>query len=1104
MAVLLFSAVGAAIGSTAITGTVLGMSGAAIGWSLGGIVGNALFPQKMPDQVREGPRIQDTRITSSAYGQSVPIVWGMYPVAGNTIWARPVREVASTSSQRVGGKGGGGQTVTQTAYSYFADFAVLLCEGEIAGIRKIKINGEIKYDVSAGASSAAVAASALVASSVRVYTGSETQEVDSLIAAVEGADAPAYRGYAYVVIEGMDVTSYGGRPPQQLEFEVVKAGAPADLAAATVHTLGTADGSTAVVLGRAGNVYAGAVTSGGAANRWGFYAGAKLGAYVPPSFSYLPVGLTTAGEAIATGSFSGVLAVLHEDGSTTRYTGGFSNMGSGLLGTFYAPGIVAESASVWWCRGDSGGSNTFFRAAVGATSLTTTQLTAVHCFALARNACGIGGRCYMLAATSGAGQKYLAYVATGSSSLVLLVPQSATGGILVATDGTVWMGPADSTAERKTLRKYSADGSLLMTVDVDNTEALTSGWSPFEDPGGFIWAVGIVSGSNRRAYQIHPTTGQILARSETFIGSMLGFTEDGRSVIWDNVGGQYTLKEIERRPRVSASTTSLEDVIEEICERVGYDPADLSLGGLTDTMRGYAIGRRMPGRAAIDALQPAYRFDLIESDDVIKAVKRTGTVVATIEEDDLGAHVYGDTPAPALSSRRLLETELPVEIVVQYPDSDADYEPGAQYARRLSGASRDPTTLTVPVVLSANEAQQLADVLLYEQWTRRMSHTLTLPPKYSRIEPADVISVPVAGTAYTLLVIDKNEDDGLITLETVAEDAAAYTAPGVGASVPAPPALSGPAGPTVLHLLDIPILQDVDDSPGFYAAASGYYPGWRGAELFRSSDSGATYERTDISFLLAAPMGAALTVLPTFLGGNVVDELSTVEVYVFGDELNSTTTDLLLAGANAAYLGGELIQFRTATLIAAGRYRLSGLLRGRKGTEQYMATHAIGDLFVVLGADSARRVSVTSASIGVARLYKGATFGQTLVETPAQEFTLAAVGLKPLSPVRLGGGRDASGNLTITWVRRSRVSAEWRDYVDTPIGEATESYEVDIYDAAFTEPPKRTITGLSSPTATYSAANQTTDFGSPQATVYARVYQISAAVARGFALQGSI
>jgi len=1104
VAVLLFSAAGAAIGSTAITGTILGMSGAAIGWTLGGIVGNALFPQKMPDQVREGPRIQDTRITSSAYGQVVPIIWGTYPVAGNIIWARPVREVATTTSQRVGGKGGGGSTATQTTYSYFADFAVLLCEGEIAGIRKIKINGEIKYDVSSGASAAAIAASALAAASVRIYTGSETQEIDPLIAAVEGADAPAYRGYAIMVIEGMDVTPYGGRPPQQIETEVVKAGATADLAAATVHTLGAADGSTAVVLGRGGNIYAGAMTSGGAANRWGFYAGAKLGSYVPPSFSYLPVGVTTAGEAIATGSFSGVLAVLHEDGSTTRYTGGFGNMGSGLLSTFYAPGIVAERSDVWWCRGDSGSSSSFFRAVVGASSLTTTQLTAVFCFALARNACGIAGRCYMHAATSGAGQKHLAYVATGSSSLVLLVAQSTTGGILVATDGSVWMGPADSVAERKTLRKYSADGSLLMTVDIDNTEALTTGWSPFEDPGGFVWAVGIVSGSNRRAYQIHPTTGQVLARSETFIGSMLGFTEDGRSVIWDNVGGQYTLKEIERLPRVSVSSTTLEEVVEEICDRVGYDPADLSLGGLTDTVRGYAIGRRMTGRSAIDALQPAYRFDLVESDDLIKAVKRTGTVVATIEEDDLGAYMHGDSPAVAFSSRRLLETELPLEIVVQYPDPDAEYEPGAQYARRLSGASRDPTTISVPVVLSANEAQQLADVLLYEQWTRRMSHTLSLPPKYSRIEPADVISVPVDGTTYTLLVVDKTEDDGLITLETVAEDAAAYTAPGVGASVPAPPALSGPAGPTVMHLLDIPILQDADDSPGFYAVAAGYYAGWRGAELWRSSDGGTTYERTETSFLLAAPVGAALTVLPNFSGGNVIDEHSTVEVYVFGDELNSTTNDLLLAGANAAYLGGELIQFRTATLIAAGKYRLSGLLRGRKGTEQFMGTHAIGDLFVVLGADSARRVAVTSALIGVARLYKGVTFGQTLAETPAQEFSLAGVGLKPLSPVRFGGGRDASGNLTITWVRRSRVSAEWRDYVDTPLGETAESYEVDIYDAAFTEPPKRTITGLTSPTTTYSAANQTTDFGSPQATVYARIYQVSAAIGRGFALQGSI
>jgi len=46
---------------------------------------------------------------------------------------------------------------------------------------------------------------------------------------------------------------------------------------------------------------------------------------------------------------------------------------------------------------------------------------------------------------------------------------------------------------------------------------------------------------------------------------------------------------------------------------------------------------------------------------------------------------------------------------------------------------------------------------------------------------------------------------------------------------------------------------------------------------------------------------------------------------------------------------------------------------------------------------------------------------------------------------------------------------------------------------------KRTFSSLTSQTFTYTAAQQTSDFGAPQSTVYGDVYQISATVGRGFA-----
>ena len=1105
MAVLALGVAGAALGTQIAATTMLPLwlanSASSIGWAVGSLIGNQLFGPKVPDQNVQGPRFSDLRIQSSAYGQMIPIAAGTVPIANNVIWASEVREVATTTSQESGGKGGGGQTTTSTTYSYYVDAAILLCEGEAVGVQRLKFNGQLKYDVTSGASSESVMASALNATAVRFYPGTETQEVDPTIEAAEGVDTPAYRGCAYLVLEGLDVTPYGGKLPQ-IDAEVVMAGSEADLAVVTVATLGASDGSTNVILGPQGNVYAGAVTSDGSASRWNFYSGSKLGSFDPATYTFIPCGLTIDEECIVTGSFGGVLTVLHEDGTTTTYTGGFANMGSGILSTFYAPGILAQSSTVWWCRGDSGGSNTFFRATVGTSSLTTTQLSSVYCYQLAQNGCWVAGRVYMHAAASASGQKYLAYVSTDSSSLVTLVAQTSTGGIMVSREGYVWMGPADSAAERKTLRKYTPDGTLLLTVDIDNTEGLTSGWSPWEDRTGMIWAVGIVSGSSKRAYQIHPTTGDIIARSGTFIGSMLGFTEDNRAVIWDSSTGSFILKEIEALGRITAGTTSLSTFIIALLARVGITSAELDLTELaSDVLRGYSIARRDSARSALAPLQVAYTFDLLESDGQIVARKRGGSSVAAIEEDDLAARVYGNDPPPKIAASRKLETELPREVAVQYLDADAMFEVGSQYARRLTGGSSDPAALDLPIVLTAQEAAQLAELVLYERWSGRNQIEIALSRKWSHLEPADVITTESDGIAYTLRIEEKNEAGGLIKLSCVTEDVSVYDPVAGGVDMPDNGLTVEAAGPTVLRILDIPLLRDVDESAGFYAAAAGYYTGWPGADLWVSRDEGVTWDPTQITFLASTVIGTALTVLPNFLGGNVFDELSTVQVQVFGGTLSSATEGLVQSGTNTCYLGGEILSFKTATLVSTGRYTLSGLRRGRKGTEQYMTTHAIGEQFVLLSTSATKRVRLESADIGASLIYKAVTFGQYLAEAAEVTFTPAAVGLEPLSPVNIRAGRTAaaSWDISIAWNRRARKNAEWRSYADVPLDDTPASYEVDVYaSSAFALPVKRTLTA-STETATYTSAQQVTDFGTNQTTIYLKVYQLSATTGRGFA-----
>jgi hypothetical protein len=129
--------------------------------------------------------------------------------AASSSGATRLEEVINTKTDRSGqgGKGMGGPKTVTTSYSYFANLAVGLCEGSIAFVRRVWADGR-EID--------------LTGVTMRVHRGSETQDPDPLIVAKEGlANAPAYRGLAYVVFERLPLGDFGNRVPQ-FAFEVVR------------------------------------------------------------------------------------------------------------------------------------------------------------------------------------------------------------------------------------------------------------------------------------------------------------------------------------------------------------------------------------------------------------------------------------------------------------------------------------------------------------------------------------------------------------------------------------------------------------------------------------------------------------------------------------------------------------------------------------------------------------------------------------------------------------------------------------------------------------------------------------------------------------------
>jgi len=108
----------------------------------------------------------------------------------------------------------------------------------------------------------------------------------------------------------------------------------------------------------------------------------------------------------------------------------------------------------------------------------------------------------------------------------------------------------------------------------------------------------------------------------------------------------------------------------------------------------------------------------------------------------------------------------------------------------------------------------------------------------------------------------------------------------------------------------------------------------------------------------------------------------------------------------------------------------------------------------------------------------------------ALAFTPNGRGLMPFAPAQARMRREANGDLAIRWLRRDRaLAADSWVLAEVPLSEAAEIYDLEILNASTVV---RTVTGLTTPTFTWTAAMQTADFGGPVRSVDVRIYQIGA------------
>ena len=717
-------------------------------FAAGNMLAGILLPSG--DKPEEQPQLTDFEIQSSAYGRSIPKIYGTIRLAGSITDAGATTTKTFEESQGKGDLLAGPAT---TRVESFITFAVLICEGEVDLLR-IWADKKLIVDLVSGG------VPDVAGLNYTFYRGSETQNPDPRLQAIHGAaKTPAYRGWAYILFEDFPLTRFGNRIPN-LEFEVTSNATTTYPASAITlpsspwKQSGVADGIVIWALDPINPFMYGIGNSGtgtglakydaltGALISWiddatsGISGGANTFVIVEAGglavdrlgFVYMLVDADDGLHANVAKIDPNSLTSIDFVPGTIRTTdwndikvghldvpGGTLEISDGVLEQVkpFGPFIThvknggAEFAIDWgggvppagiisipmgnmihWTLsgGDWSGDGIFDFVFDPFGRMWAVGNATLRLFRLTHDLSDPRVEVVLTQLNT--------YDLSGyGSKFDLLTYDEATHSLIIANVGD----PLGGSPENEwPLIKFD----MVDKVATSTFPNLT--WFPGPSHSQNEWEYGVFRNWFNGTFALN-RSGDILHVIDTVIETEILIDAANYSIssfgepqvawnpytncVWINNDNVAQAPHEVCLPRKAGSPVTLRSIVEAISANVGLVvDTDTAMAALTDSVRGFVIESRMPARAAIEALQPGFFFSVVESDWTLTGVKAGGAVSVTVPQDDLGARPGPDGSVEKLPSKRILDRDLPRQVDVTYFNVADDYQLGNEHAERISVA----------------------------------------------------------------------------------------------------------------------------------------------------------------------------------------------------------------------------------------------------------------------------------------------------------------------------------------------------------------------------------------------------------------------------------
>ncbi|WP_243613063.1 phage tail protein [Shimia aestuarii] len=516
------------------------------------------------------------------------------------------------------------------------------------------------------------------------------------------------------------------------------------------------------------------------------------------------------------------------------------------------------------------------------------------------------------------------------------------------------------------------------------------------------------------------------------------------------------------------SSRALASVVAEICDDAGLQHYDIR--DLRGVVSGYTIDQISDARAALQPLMLRYGFDAVERDGRLQFRMRDGDDAAPLDEERLAISEDLDGRIERL---RAAESELSGRVRVNFIEADGDFDVVAEEANMPDDTLRGVSQSELPLAMTRGEGRHVAKRWLNEARVARESLRFALPPSRLSLGAGDVVSLDgESGTEH--FRIDSVELGVHQIIEAARILPATYEAVPYEEDTPAHRAFAAPS-PVETLFLDLPLMRgdELPHAPHIATTAKS----WPGSVAVYDSVSDGNYS---LNRLLSRPatIGVTETALHAAPSGRF-DDGPALQVRLISGAFESVPEEAMLSGANLIAIGDgtpgnwELLQFGEAELIAPDTWWLRHRLRGQLGTDALIPGQWPAGSWVVRLGDGVEQIDLASAARDVARHYRIGP-AQRGYDDPSYRHHVEAFagnGLRPYRPCHLRAVPEANGDLSLTWVRRTRIDGDGWDQPEVPLGEEQEQYLLRVQQGASVV---REMT-LDVPVWIYDAAAQATD-----------------------------